>query len=46
MLKNTSKTLGIQKIMVYKFPLACVCVWGGGGVNYIDRGLTDTSRQC
>ena len=34
MLQNTSKTLGFQKIMVYKTPP------GGGGKPYLARGLT------
>ena len=36
MLQNTSKTLGFQKIMVYKTP-----PWGGGGGGkpYLGRGL-------
>ena len=33
MLQNTSKTLGFQKIMVYKTPP------GGGGKSYLARGL-------
>ena len=33
MLQNTSKTLGFQKIMVYKTPP------GGGGKPYLARGL-------
>ena len=33
MLQNTSKTLGFQKIMVYKTPS------GGGGKPYLARGL-------
>ena len=33
MLQNTSKTIGFQKIMVYKTPP------GGGGKPYLARGL-------
>ena len=33
MLQNTAKTLGFQKIMVYKTPP------GGGGKPYLARGL-------
>ena len=35
MLQNTSKTLGFQKIMVYKTPPGV----GGGGKPYLARGL-------
>ena len=42
MLLNTSKTLGVQKIMVYKTPP--MGGWGGGGVGggkpYLVRGLS------
>ena len=37
MLQNTSKTLGSQKIMVYKTPLGGG--GGGGGKPYLARGL-------
>ena len=38
MLQNTSKTLGFQKIMVYKTPPGGGGV-GGGGKPYLARGL-------
>ena len=40
MLQNTSKTLGFQKIMVYKTPP------GGGGKPYLARGLITEARIC
>ena len=39
MLQNTSKTIGFQKIMVYKTPP------GGGGKLYLARGLLEERRD-
>ena len=39
MLQNTAKTLGFQKIMVYKTPP------GGGGKPYLARGLIEESKN-